>query len=334
MTFSERRQQGVLQCVHLRAVAIFLVWSAASSVLADGAEVDIRDPERSFKEVLEAWNSWKQAVNSVIPLGEFKSEFRPPRSGRSPSRTQFGRDGSHYYQRTSLTIRGVNSEFVTIANPRYAAAISRPGSGEWRITSLSPRDKIAENPQLSLFLKTNPVDQALSPTPMVGEFLAKGRYRIVKATRVTSGGDASTQKRRRFVLEPRSAQESPIRRLVITVSEDCDLLPVEFSVTQVVDSERQPGEQTTDVFKIGDWKKQDDVWKWSRAAWVSTTGSVEYVWTIPSPHRRLDRKWCYLSHYGLPEPDLNVRGGRWMWFVVGLVALAGGVLAAVFRFRR
>ncbi len=206
--FSERIQRGVLRCVRSLVAGTFLVWSVVAPIFVGGAEVDLRDPERSFKEVLNAWNSWKLAANSGVPLGEFRSQFRPPRSGRSPSRTQFGLEEGYYYTRTSTAIRGVNSEFVTIANPRYAAAIARPASGEWRITSLSPRDKIAENPQLSLFLKSNPVDQVLSPTPVVGEFLARERYRVVKAAHVASGDDECTRKRRRFVLESAAEKQS------------------------------------------------------------------------------------------------------------------------------
>lgn len=317
----------------LAVMAICPLWLAGESVASADEGTPITNPRQSFLEAWKAWKKWQEEATGAFPLCEVKSVIRPETSNRAPRVSQVGWEENYFYRHVARTTPSGSQELVVIANPRYAAAISRQGSGKWRVMTIAPRDEVANNPQLSTFLMTGPTEHVLSPLPFIKELLASGRYRVTKAVRLAAEDGAGGGIRQRFTLEPRSDDETLVKRLVITVAEDYGLLPVEFSVTQAVNPKLQPGEDTTDVFQI-EWRKHGDVWKWSRAGWIGDDSSTEFTWTIPSPERRLDRKWCYLSHYGLPEPEFKVARRSWTWLVIGFVALAGGVLVVVYRFKR
>ena len=321
-----------LRSVWLIAVTCMSLVAAPPAVASESEE----EAGRPFDEVLSAWNEW-EAKASRLPVSEGTTEFvrGPTKTSNGASRYEFGIDGDYYYSR----VRGAGPpsakfEQVVIWNPRYRATISRPESSrEWRIKAMFRRGDASGKDNRDVG-RGDPIDTTIRSVPTIRKALGEKLYRITRTSHRRD--EKSGYDLHHYFLElqmdriaPNVSQDMQ-QSVEIVVAEQLDWLPVRFVITQRMRFDGQWREDTS-IYTIEEWKKDRGVWHWGRyvmRADDERAGVITSTWSIPSDAKPLDHDLCFLSHYGLPEPEFEgeSRWRNWIWLAAGLTLVAGAVI--------
>ncbi len=291
----------------------------------------LANPEQSFGKVVAAWATWaKQASGLPMSKGTTVSSKRP----NEVLSFEYGLELPAYYYRTIHGVdRGTPIEAVVFWNPHYKAAVVRSDrTAPWRLKMVVPRQENPSEANSFYVERSDNVRMTVSPIPQFDRVLAAGSHRIARADR--DRDSASGLDLQRFLLEVTAEDlRTSLKELEITVAEQRGFLPHRIVVRKAART------VTESVFEFSEWKQYDDIWYWTRCVLKSNDERAPVItttWSIPEDGKSLDHSVCFLSHYGLPEPDIGAPSAWWnrALLAVGIVLVLAAVVYFIRRGRR
>jgi len=319
-------------------VVFSAAWSGGyglSAIFAQpaGQPSPIANPEKSFEEVMSAWRAWEKRAQS-IPRCKGKQFDNKRPNDRLEFEYSLDVPG-YYFHRGAGGAGGQQFERVIMWNPRYKASISRADSGElWRVNSILARGEEATAGSAELAARFDNVHVTVRLEPRMERALKPSGHRIKKAERYhdrTTGYDV-----RRYVCEviPDDVRRA-FTEFELIVAEQLGLLPIRLVRRSVLPREGL----VESVYHFEEWKQYDDIWYWTRCVLKSNNERAPVItttWSIPEDGKSLDHSVCFLSHYGLPEPDIGSPSTWWnrALLAVGVVLVLAAVVYFIRRGRR
>jgi hypothetical protein len=294
-----------------RQVASLLVSLAVSLLFASPCvEAQTHEVEAplDWSKIANRWEDWRDHLR----LGYVATRFDYGENSAASGEYLLYRSGKFFVYQETETHESATRARVILRNPKYLATISRDNDDdEYKIETLrlnSPAMPGLDNSRYSVFAPLVIWEEDLVQAVRQHEL-----FSVVNHTRNQGEGGAVHEVVLRF------AKEHPLGELgdiEMTLAEGIDWLPTRRSIVY-------PDEvKISAVFR--DWRKVGGSVVWSNADIDSVypdgrSEQIRYVndWEAK---RKLSKRHCWLSHYGLSEPDTGNKLSASM--ILGLFGLA------------
>lgn len=276
--------------------------------------------KNAIPEATEIIDVWEENVVQLSKIGGFKHCAFPPTFEGSqaplyPAVTSSCQMEGDFGLKTITSDQGnptANGDFIFLRNPQYAARLKASKNG-WQIESVIT----SENEEA---YKTECREQ-------LNEFLAGTIFHFVKFQDLRNCNDCqvselnSNSSERRIMNLTFNDVTDRLKKVVFTVAEEHDWQPTSVLMHYGTTARQKEFSGWTEVNGLSMWTKEIS---FIPPEFDSSGVSAKFATKFDVLDRTPDRKQCYLTHYGLPEPPLMKKSQLpyWLLGVLGIATVA------------
>lgn len=287
-------------------IRIFNVFVLTLLLLATGRSSTAAEDPIELDAVLE---SWDVCINRMSQIGGFEFRALPPatESQANPilvSSCQI--DGDYGIKKTIANQRGVETEYLFISNPYYIAQL-KPAKDGWLLEFVHSKE--------------NKITYDKERREQLTELIFGSVFNFISIEQLRNCEDCATKQLSSGLIEfvfSDVDDSGRLKQAVVTVDPSRNFMPVSVLLDYG---------KTARLKTFSGWIEVDGIPCWTKEVssipdnYDSAGLSVEFHTNFDALERKPIRKHCFLSHYGLPEPE-GVGGSIWAYWPYVLLVLA------------